>query len=283
MNAPGRGGTRAQIRRCLKMIPGTTPIGRWLRSATYAVGKVSRSNKYFVPFKYLWKRSLAEEMGFWDSWLASKGLDWPDDYRRRCNPGQPLQDYVAKHLDLRTRGTIRILDVGAGPMTVVGKRHGRLNLAITAVDALADVYDRLLQTHGVVPPVRTVPGEAERLLAKFPRNTFDVVHAENSLDHCYNPLLAIRQMLEVTKPNGIVLLRHAENEGQRRGYEGLHLWNFRIENGELILWNQRKKYSINVALDGAADVRVEMSDGLVVAAIRKGPARFKTAPLCQDE
>jgi hypothetical protein len=38
-------------------------------------------------------------------------------------------------------------------------------------------------------------------------------------------------MAAVTAPNGYLFLRHAENEGIRERYQGLHQWNFSIRRG----------------------------------------------------
>ena len=35
----------------------------------------------------------------------------------------------------------------------------------------------------------------------------------NALDHSFDPVLGIERMLQVTRPGGWVLLRHARNEG----------------------------------------------------------------------
>ncbi len=57
---------------------------------------------------------------------------------------------------------IRILDVGAGPLTVLGKRLTGVQIDITAVDPLAGDYGTLLQRHGIAPPIRTQWCEGER-------------------------------------------------------------------------------------------------------------------------
>ena len=49
----------------------------------------------------------------------------------------------------------------------------------------------------------------------FPRNYFHVSHMRNALDHAFDPVEGILQLLHVTKPGGFVLLRHAQNEGVR--------------------------------------------------------------------
>jgi SAM-dependent methyltransferase len=132
-------------------------------------------------------------------------------------------------------------------------------LWITAVDALAEQYERLLRDAGITPPVLTQQGEVERLTERFPKNSFDLVNMENALDHSYDPLLGIRQMLEVVKPGGYVLLLHDVNEAHRTGYVGFHQWNFCAENGHFIIWNRKTRISVNDALGDIAEITVDDS------------------------
>jgi hypothetical protein len=85
-------------------------------------------------------------------------------------------------------------------------------------------------------------------LAIFERDSFDIVHAQNSLDHSHNPFQAIQQMLAVVKPSGYVRLEHAANEGQRQNYQGLHQWNLDVRNGQLIVWNLKTAINISEEL-----------------------------------
>jgi hypothetical protein len=66
---------------------------------------------------------LRDELRFWDRWFRKKGLEWPDDYRTRLNPNAPLAEDYRQLIDHLPQDEIRILDVGAGPLTVIGKRH----------------------------------------------------------------------------------------------------------------------------------------------------------------
>jgi len=143
-------------------------------------------------------------------------------------------------------------------LTRLGKRwEGRI-VWITAVDALAEQYERLLRDAGITPPVLTQPGEVERLTERFPKNSFDLVNMENALDHSYDPLLGIRQMLEVVKSGGYVLLLHDVNEAHRTGYVGFHQWNFCAEEGHFIIWNPQNRVSVNDALGDIAEITVEI-------------------------
>jgi SAM-dependent methyltransferase len=103
------------------------------------------------------------------------------------------------------------------------------------VDTLGDEYQKLLKKYGVVPLVPTQQLDAEKLSERFAPDTFDIAHARNCLDHSYDPVLAIEQMLLVTKPGGVVALVHSHNEGAVELYRGLHQWNFRKEGDRFLI------------------------------------------------
>jgi SAM-dependent methyltransferase len=147
------------------------------------------------------------------------------------------------------------LDVGSGPLTIVGRKAPGVALDITAVDALADEYNKILDQHGVDPIVRPQPCLTEQLTSKFECDKFDIAYARNTLDHSLDPLRAIAEMLSVVRKGGIVLTEHARNEGQTHNYAGLHQWNFDIQDGIFVL-NRRNTHPINLAASLASKARV---------------------------
>ena len=179
--------------------------------------------------------ALNEELAFWRWWFETGGAEWPQDFRERFNPDQPIQHYLATYIDRLETECVRILDVGSGPLTKLGKRHSSKQLVITATDLLADDYERLLTELEIEPLVRTIYADAERLGEQFEPGSYDVVHGANCVDHMADPLRAIEQMLTVSKPEGWVVLYHAENEGQREQYRQLHQWDFTCEGGSFVI------------------------------------------------
>jgi len=177
-----------------------------------------------------WRWRLPTEVGHWDTWLNSHGLSDPSDFARRVAPDLPLQDHLKKLLPQSAGRTYRVLDIGAGPLTTVGRMYEGRKLDLVCIDPLAAVYDSLLNANGVTPPVRTVYGEAERVAQMYPENSFDLVHAANSLDHAHDPVAAIKAAVRVVRPTGYVYLEHILNEGARERYGGLHQWNFGVKN-----------------------------------------------------
>ena len=164
----------------------------------------------------------------------------------------------------------KLLDVGAGPLTVIGTRWKGHKLDVTAVDPLADAYGVLLDRYGITPPVRTQKVAAEELTPYFAPETFDLCFARNCLDHSYDPWLAIEQMLLVTKRRRKVVLVHQLNEGSNELYRGLHQWNFTERNGEfLISAPGRDTTNVSRKLGAAANVSVTRKNGWLTAVIRK--------------
>ena len=154
-----------------------------------------------------------------------------------------------------------MLDVGAGPLTFLGRTHERWTLDITAVDALGTQYSQLLDEAGITPPVRTRACESEKLTRLLPRNSFDLVAARNTLDHSYDPVLAITEMLACAKPGAPLLLIHHPNEAEREKYHGMHQWNFEVADGTLVVWRPGQRTDVGARLAGVATVERSWLDG----------------------
>lgn len=223
----------------------------WKEEGVHKVVSILRS-KYGLPIpqstKSAWKGGIKSEIGFWDDYFRTKGLRWADTYWIRFDPDFPLQPRVAALLPPRSE--VCILDVGAGPLTYLGKKCEGKHIHITAVDPLADEYDKILDKYHIQPPVRTEKLAAEELTKRFPPNAFDLVVARNCIDHAYNPERAILQMIDVVKSGCYVFLQHRPNEGEKENYAGLHQWNFSLSaNGDFLISskssvvNMTKKYA----------------------------------------
>ena len=200
-------------------------------------------------------RALREEVGYWEGWLATEGGNYPEDYARRIDPGAQVDDPALRSvLASIPEGTVSILDVGAGPLSIVGCRFPGLELTIVAVDPLADKYNRLLHKKGLEPPVRTQALAGERLVAEFGEDRFDIAYAHNALDHAVDPAVIIEQMLAVVRPGGHVVLRHSLNEAVQQNYVELHQWNMDERSGELVIWRPGAITNMTHALAGRAEV-----------------------------
>lgn len=205
-----------------------------------------------------WSEGLDEETEFWFRWLRDGGDPWPDDYRLRTDPASELQPHIRRHLEGFDGARVRVLDVGSGPLTVLGKCWDGRQIEITAVDPLAERYANLFERVGLEPLVRPVVGEAEKLTETFPRDSFDLVYAQNCIDHGYDPLRSIQQMLAVVQPGRVVLLEHAIDEGEHMSYGGPHQWNMRAEDGQFVIWRPGMSVDAHSILERDADLQIEV-------------------------
>jgi SAM-dependent methyltransferase len=212
-------------------------------------------------FREAWTEGIEPEIAFWRNWFATKGSEWPEDYESRLDEQLPLQPYLEPYLPASTGGTVRILDVGSGPLTFLGKQHASLQVDITAVDALADAYNRVMAEAGVQPPVPVEACESERLTEKFQPGTFDIAYARNTLDHSYDPAHAVEQMIECVRPGGYVILDHYQNEAETENYTGLHQWNIEASDDEIAIWRPGSRIDLVARLDGVATLVDVSPDG----------------------
>ncbi len=201
-----------------------------------------------------WKAGFAHEIEWWDTYLADKGLPL------RLDPDLPLQKRIAELLP-RGKEMAHILDVGAGPLTFVGKRCDGRKIRITAVDPLAHEYDRLLKSRSIKPLVRTEKLDGERLTSRFSTDFFDLVFARNSIDHSYDPERVVQQMLAVVKPGCYVLMEHHPNEAEHGHYTGLHQWNFSMNNaGEFIIGSEHGQVNMSRKYAHLCRIQCEIID-----------------------
>ena len=236
----------------------TLTLARWASNIIHRDAAHSRN---------LWTNKLPTELAFWEKWVATRGLSWPEEFRKRTDPNAEVEPSIAQFIESEND---KLLDVGAGPLTVIGTRWKGHKMDVTAVDPLADAYNLLLDRYGITPPVRTQGVAAEELISRFTPNSFDLSYARNCLDHSYDPYMAIEQMLLVTKRGGKVVLVHEVNEGSNELYRGLHQWNFGELNGEfLVSAPGRDTVNVSRELRATADVFTVAEDGHIKVAIHK--------------
>lgn len=224
-------------------------IRSWLRRVNHRLGRsqaalpaiieaYQHGSRYDVEAG--WKAELHTEVAFWKPWIGGDPNVW-HGYRvqdtPRLDPNLPLQDWVRELVNAPTGATVRLLDVGAGPATLLGKVWPERTVSITAVDALADEYNRMFRTAKITVPVPTKQGDGEHLSELVEPGVYDLAYSCNALDHSYDPKSIILQMLDAVKPGGWVVLEHWVNEAENEEYYGLHQWNFNLEDGKFVIWN----------------------------------------------
>ncbi len=224
---------------------------------------------------------LFRELFFWMRWLLLNKVRNPENFKRLLNPGLQISEFHRQFIDDLPEQRVRILEVGAGPMSNIGKRHPDKELELVPTDILANQYAKILSLFNVNPPFKTIYANVEKLEEKFEENSFDFVVANNAIDHCEDPVRAIVQMLFVVKPQHYVLLRHAEKEGERKNYSGIHWWNFGFDGNSPILFNKHYSVDISMIAEFWGTLKVFPEERHVVFAIHK---EVENRPDClQDE
>lgn len=218
-----------------------------------------------------WLDGIEVELKFWNKWISEHGGIYKEDFLRRTADAPKIED--EKFITFSGK-PFRVLDAGAGPISSFGMAGTLGKIELTACDPLADAYAQVLKANNITPYVKTEFAYFERLTDRYEKNYFDHVHVRNALDHAFDALAGIYELLHVLKINATLRLVHAENEAVNEAYQGFHQWNFTEKNGDFIVWNQEININISDMLRDAADVTVTtkyMEEGrrLIDVAIHK--------------
>lgn len=213
----------------------------------------SEYKKYFDK----WLSGLEHEIEFWKIYMENRGgvYFYGFDKTISCNrkfeleKDIPLECYNKEY---------KFIDIGSGPFSRCGRITDKVNLKALSIDPLADIYDILKKENYIDNGIELKNGFVELLYKNIRENTFDMVHMSNSLDHSFDAIFGIYQLLYICKIGGKVILRHTENEGENENYEGLHQWNLSLHNEEnsFVIWRGSKRYNVSKLFMDYADIEV---------------------------
>ena len=183
----------------------------------------------------------------------------------------PLQSDLAELLPCYNGVDLKVLDIGAGPVSKVGKIHNGHAIKLVPIDPMANQYRKILMKLNLQPKYWTCYGEGEKLSEQFEESSFDLIHARNSIDHSLNPMKVIEEAISVLKPNHYFYLNHYQNEGKAAEYYGLHQWNFDIEDGNFVIRNRfGEQVNVNKTLSGKAQIcQIRQVEQRLVVVIKK--------------
>ncbi|WP_026925928.1 class I SAM-dependent methyltransferase [Granulicoccus phenolivorans] len=127
-------------------------------------------------------------------------------HRRRT--AENSAGYLVPHLS----GDQDLLDVGCGPGTITVDLAARVR-RVTALEVSEPALQlaRETATAAGVANIDFAIGDAQHL--DLPDACFDVVHAHQVLQHLADPVAALREMIRVTRPGGLVAVRDADYHG----------------------------------------------------------------------
>jgi len=223
-----------------------------------------------------WVEGLYQELVFYFAYLRagvrSSVRRHALEFAAALNPETPLDERLRRLLARDVRGRaidpprqVRILDVGSGPLSLLGYSWPGIDVQLVAADPLACEYGEMRRDLGLEVPPMAAPRavEAERLTEMFGPMSFDIVHCTNALDHSHDPVRGMAEMLRVVRRGRPVSLQHSRNEAEKNGYAGLHQWNLDMRSGRFVAWQPA---SSSTGGRTASEVDVEarlVADGLL--------------------
>ncbi len=142
--------------------------------------------------------------------------------------------YIEKFQQSRGGGPIETLEIGCGPISVL--RWGMLQglLTITGVDPLLDMYQIVLERHGLsnLPHMfcqRQLCIAAEDLGQYAPQGWYDFAFSRNAVDHAEDPQLLLTQVGACLRPGGVMVLEFSTREGTKENWTQLHQFDLYVD------------------------------------------------------
>ncbi len=135
-----------------------------------------------------WLCGIYEELMFWNEYIEKKGGKFSANWDRNTNPDRPFT--LEKDIPVHQYGkTLDFIDIGSGPFSRCGTSTDKVILNHTAIDPLADAYKIMKQKAGLKSNINLQTGFVEILDKFLSKNSYDIVHMSNSLDHCFDPIM----------------------------------------------------------------------------------------------
>jgi SAM-dependent methyltransferase len=223
-------------------------------AAVRTAGRVQALRDRGLSVRARWTKHTSDESRYWVDALSAP--DARERFADRLDPEREVSgDALRRAVEGIDGDDVRVLDIGSGPLTTVGKVYPGKRIEVVATDALADEYVRIMSEAGLAPPVLPVACAGEDVVDMFGSDSFDVAFMANALDHTADPVLVLDNMLAVVGPEGRVALSHMRNEGVRNNYFGIHFWNIECRDDRLVIWNRETNHDVTERL--AASHRVE--------------------------
>ena len=205
----------------------------------------------------VWLSGVESEIAFWNTYMKTRGGAYFVNYQWTTSTEKTfsLEHEIPKEMYGKE---YKVLDVGSGPFSRLGTNTDKAKLDMLCIDPLGMAYARLKRKYGVDTGIRLETGFVEMLDRAVPADAFHLVHMSNSLDHSFDPIYGIKQLLHACKMGGKVILRHAENEAERAEHKGFHQWNLSLKNEEksFVIWRDDKRFDVCKLMGEYADIEL---------------------------
>ncbi len=190
------------------------------------------------------ERNIASEIYSYESLFFIKKRD-PISFLESCRRNEnafpegivcevyKLRDQIFKVKSLKT------LEIGSGPNSNLSYWVDNKLLEVTAIDPLAEIYDKIMIKLNYKYPITPIKLKGEDLLKHFRKESFHIVFAQNSLDHAEDPIKCFRNAYYLLKKGGLIFVCSNFKEGTRKSWMGLHKFDIYVEYNELLLANQK--------------------------------------------
>lgn len=171
--------------------------------------------------KQKWEEEVESEIAYWRTLIEREGKAFGKRFHRK----EAIPLYLPDLVKFLPSPEITIADIGCGPIPIVIGNNYPKPTRIVGCDPLSARYVEIMTSHGIKPSVELHTAPGERLLDVIVPESVDVAHIRNALDHSFDPLHIIENMMKIVKPGGLVVVQNIVNEGLRQNYAGLHQWN----------------------------------------------------------
>ncbi len=223
------------------------------------------TEKEIYSFKQ-WLKGIPYEIAFWKSYYGHadslRDLDSWSEYGKECH----LDNFDIKKFVESCPSIPRFVDLGCALSYTFGTKLDGIDIEIDRVDPLASFYNQILQKYAPNRP-KIKYGMIECISACYEKNSVDLIHVRNALDHCSDPILGIMECLECLRIEGVLYLNHHRNEALREGYRGFHQYNIDIEDGKLIIWKKDARIDLNAFLADFSTVECSVTDREEIVAV----------------
>ena len=179
-----------------------------------------------------WKAGVVEEIQWW--WTHINTLQRQG--RLQTWAGFRARPFPFEAALTDVPGPLRVLNIGCGPRSLMGEETGR-QVEFVHMDPLAAAYNRMMAFLDAPGGGDVVFGAVE-LLDRLDVGRFHAISAKNCLDHAYDVLAGLRQMIGCLEDRGLIQLGHYENEAEAQGYAGFHQWNIEVCEGRIHVWSK---------------------------------------------